>query len=64
VIDSAKDASEEYSISGKETFLFLPNGYGRTKLSNNFFEKKPGVSATTRNWRTVNVLMGMAEQIS
>ena len=64
VFDAAKDESEEYSISGKEVYLFLPNGYGRTKLSNNFFEKKLNVSATTRNWRTVNVLTGMAKEIS
>ena len=64
VIDSAKDSSEEYLISGREAYLFLPNGYGRTKLSNNFFEKKLNLSATTRNWRTVKVLAGMAMEIS
>ena len=46
--------SDKYSISKKEIYIFLPNGYGRTKLNNNFFEKKLDISATTRNWRTVN----------
>ena len=55
-IDLIKDESEKFSIRAKEIYLFLTNGYGRTKLSNGFFEKKLKVSATTRNWRTVNKL--------
>lgn len=61
-ISNAKEGGEEFLISGKEIFLFLPNGYGRTKLSNNFFEKKLKVNATTRNWRTVNSLLSMAKE--
>lgn len=56
-IKKAKDSAEEFFISGKEVFLFCPNGYGRTKLSNNFFEKKLKLSATTRNWKTINKLL-------
>ena len=33
--------------------LGLPNGYGKSKLSNVFIEKKLRVRATTRNWKTV-----------
>jgi uncharacterized protein (DUF1697 family) len=40
-------------------YLYCPNGYGRTKLNNTFFEKKLGVGATTRNWRTVTTLAQM-----
>ncbi|OGO28368.1 MAG: hypothetical protein A2136_07935 [Chloroflexi bacterium RBG_16_54_11] len=40
-------------------YLFCPNGYGTTKLSNSFFERKLGVPATTRNWNTVNALYKM-----
>jgi len=58
-IDSAKSGAEEFSISGKEIYLFCPYGYGVTKLSNNFFERKLKVEATTRNWRTVNALLSM-----
>ncbi len=36
--------------------LYCPHGYGRTKLNNGFFERALGVSATTRNWRTVLAL--------
>jgi uncharacterized protein (DUF1697 family) len=36
--------------------LFCPRGYGRTKLSNTLLERRLGVPATTRNWRTVTAL--------
>src|SRR5205823_668163 len=57
-------SADEFLVDGKEIYLFCPNGYGITKLSNNFFEKKLGLSATTRNWRTVNALYDIAKQIS
>jgi uncharacterized protein (DUF1697 family) len=56
-----KDSEDRYVIVGREVYLSCPNGYGRTKFSNTFFEKKLGVSATTRNWKTVNTLAEMAE---
>ena len=44
-------------IKEKAAFLHCPNGYGRTKLTNGFLEKKLGVTATTRNWRTLQKLV-------
>ena len=43
-----------------EVYVHCPNGYGRSKLNNTFFEKKLGVAATTRNWNTVNKLLELA----
>jgi len=59
-----KDKEEEYFVSGKEIFLVYPNGYGRTKLNNNYFEKKLRVKATTRNWKTVMALWNLANDKS
>ena len=56
--------NDEFILSGKTVYLFCPDGYGRTKLTNNFFENKLKVVATTRNWNTVNQLVEMAEGIS
>ncbi len=56
-IKKAKSSAEEFSISGREVYLFCPDGYGRTKLNNSFFEKQMQVPATTRNWRTVNAFV-------
>jgi uncharacterized protein (DUF1697 family) len=50
----------EYAFSGKAIYLLCPNGYGQTKLTNNFFENKLKVTATTRNWKTVLKLAEMA----
>jgi uncharacterized protein (DUF1697 family) len=52
--------TDEFILSGKEIYLFCPDGYGRTKLSNAYFEKKLKVTATTRNWRTVSALEEIA----
>lgn len=47
---------DRFLILGKEIYLYCPNGYGRTKLTTDFFENKLKVPATTRNWRTTNEL--------
>jgi len=51
---------DKFSIIGKEVYLYISNGYGETKLSNNFFEKKLKVNATTRNWNTVQKLLELS----
>ena len=61
-IDNTAFLPDQFIISGKEIYLYVPNGYGETKISNNFFEKKLQVKATTRNWNTVNKLSEMAFQ--
>jgi len=47
----------------KEQFVYLrcEGKYHKSKLTNNFFEKKLKVSATTRNWRTLGKLIEMGE---
>jgi uncharacterized protein (DUF1697 family) len=52
--------TDELQVSGREVYLFCPNGYGNTKLTNSFFEKRLGSSATTRNWKTVTKLVELA----
>jgi uncharacterized protein (DUF1697 family) len=44
---------EKYFIAGNEIYLYCHNGYGRTKLNNNYFENKLNVTATARNWNTI-----------
>ena len=59
---SGAGKADEFMVYDKEIYLFCPNGYGRTKLSNSFFERKLSVSATTRNWKTVNAVFEIANQ--
>ncbi len=52
---------DEFIMLGKDVFLYCPVSYGDTKLSNKFFEAKLKVSATTRNWRTINKLLEISQ---
>ncbi len=56
-----KGENERFEFKGKEIYLYLPNGYSRTKLTNNNFEKKLKITATTRNWKTVNKLLELTK---
>ena len=51
---------EEYHIVGNQIYLHLPNGAGKAKLNNNFFENKLNIKASTRNWKTVKTLSELA----
>lgn len=55
---------EEYRIVEQHIYFFSPQSYGRAKMNNNFFEKKLKVNATTRNWRTSNKLLEMADLVA
>ncbi len=59
-LDVPNNDSDEYYLGEEEIYIFCPNGYGRTKLNNNFFERKLKMPATTRNWNTVSALYEMA----
>jgi len=58
-LDLPASAGERAMMVGKVIYLYCPNGYGKTKLSNAFFEKAFQLSATTRNWRTILALRDM-----
>ena len=55
---------DEFLLLGKSIYLYCPDGYGNSKLTNGFFETKLKVIATTRNWKTSLELLNMAEKIS
>jgi uncharacterized protein (DUF1697 family) len=60
-IDKEQYSPDEFEIQGKAVYLFCPGGYGNTKLSNTFFEKKLKLPATTRNWKTILELLKLSE---
>jgi uncharacterized protein (DUF1697 family) len=59
-LDPQRAEPDEFRVVGKEIYLHCPNGYGRSKLTNAYFEKELGVAATTRNWKTVTKLAELA----
>ena len=56
-----KETHDEFKVIGKEIYLYCQEGYGRTVLSIDFFEKKLKMKATARNWRTVNKLYELSQ---
>jgi uncharacterized protein (DUF1697 family) len=63
-IEEKKQDREEIAYWDNVIYLYCPNGYGKTKLNNNFLEAKLKVNATTRNWKTTNELYRIAQQIT
>ena len=61
-INKVKHELEKIHIDKKSIYFFCPTGYGQSKLSNNFFERKLKTSATTRNWKTMDTLLTLAEE--
>ena len=63
-IEEKKQPGEEVFLSDDAVYLYCPNGYGRTKLTNNFLETKLKTGATTRNWKTTNELLKIAQEVT
>ena len=63
-LDMKKDEDEKFEIAGREVYLYCPNGYARTKLKNDVFEKKLNTAATTRNWKTTNKLLEISKKMN
>ncbi|MBK6504687.1 MAG: DUF1697 domain-containing protein [Ignavibacteria bacterium] len=56
--------NDEIRIIDKNAYLLIRNGYGNTKLSNAFIEKKMRADSTTRNIKTVKKLIELADDVS
>lgn len=46
-------------INEKEIYLYLPDGYNKSKVNNAFIEKKANVVSTTRNLKTIKKVLEM-----
>ena len=51
---------EQFVYTPKVIYTYFAQGYGKTKIHTNFLESKLKVIATTRNWKTTNELLKMA----
>jgi uncharacterized protein (DUF1697 family) len=59
LLDPRRSPPDEFQVVGREIYLRCPNGAGRTKLSNAYFDAKLATTGTMRNWRTVLALAEM-----
>lgn len=60
-IESVLQKEEAVHFESNAVYLLCPGGYGKTKLSNTFLERKLKLRATTRNWKTTNKLLQLAD---
>ena len=60
VVDAKADT---YKIIDDVVYVNAVGGYGKTKLTNNLFEKKLNVAATTRNLKTTLKLLELSKEI-
>lgn len=61
-LDNLNFLPDRFEIVNKEIYIDCVS-YGNTKLSNNFFENKLKVLATTRNWNTINKMIELVDII-
>jgi uncharacterized protein (DUF1697 family) len=60
-IEPASFAPETFALRGRELYLWTPDGIYASPLAKTLSEKRLGVTATARNWRTVEKLLAMAD---
>src|SRR5262249_38741594 len=52
-LDPDRSPPDEFAVRGREIYMRCPNGFGKSKLSNAYFDSKLSTTSTGRNWRTV-----------
>ncbi|MDB5354950.1 MAG: hypothetical protein JWN24_1403 [Phycisphaerales bacterium] len=60
-LDPRRSPGDSFTVIGREIYLSLPNGVGKTKLTNAYFDSKLATTSTLRNWRTVLKLIEMTK---
>ncbi len=55
-VTPTKYLPDAFAVAGHEVHLYCPNGYGRTRLNNAFWERRLQCVATTRSMKTVRAL--------
>ena len=62
-LEALSTSPDRFYAAPHEIYLYCPNGYGKTKLSNIAIERTFSVRATTRNWKTTNTLLEMVSKL-
>jgi uncharacterized protein (DUF1697 family) len=62
-IEKATNQAEDFAIIDKVVYLYCPNGYSNCKWTNAFWERKLKCTATTRNLKTAQQLLQMAQSL-
>lgn len=60
-LDIQETNNDKFVLKNNVVYIYCPNGFGKSKLTNNLFEKKLKVTATTRNYKTSIKLLQLAK---
>lgn len=63
-LDPGRSPPDAFSVRGREIYLRCPNGVGRTKLTNAYFDSALKTVSTGRNWNTVLKLIALASALT
>ena len=58
-LDENRSPGDRFSVAGREIYLSLENGAGRTRLTLDWFERGLRVTGTQRNWNTLLKLIDL-----
>ncbi|MDB4938497.1 MAG: hypothetical protein JWP87_5469 [Labilithrix sp.] len=61
-LDPNRSPPDTFVVKGREIYVSCPNGMGRSKLTNAWFDAKLATTSTGRNWRTVLKLVEMCDE--
>ena len=61
-LDPHRSPPDTFEVVGREVYLRCPNGLGRSRLTNAWFDAALGTVSTTRNWDTVQTLAAWASE--
>jgi uncharacterized protein (DUF1697 family) len=59
-LDPSQFEPDRFEVRGREAYLFCPNGLNDSTFANFPWDKRFGITATTRNWNTVTKLLTLA----
>lgn len=59
-LDPARSPPDTFAARGRHLYLCCPNGLGRSRLTNDYFDRTLKTTSTVRNWATVQKLAAMA----
>lgn len=59
-LDPERSPGDAFTVHGREIYLSLGNGFAKTKLSNDWFDRRLATLSTARNWQTVLALRALA----
>ncbi|MDB5305566.1 MAG: hypothetical protein JWM97_3115 [Phycisphaerales bacterium] len=61
LLDPQRSPGDLFTVLGREIYLSFPNGVGKSRLTNAYFDSKLATTSTVRNWRTVLKLVEMTK---